>query len=220
MADGQSPVEKSEGFRRRFQIVNRKSKIVNGFTLVELLVVISIIGLLAAFIFPVASGVKRHQYIQNAQAEMGQLATAIAAYKDAFGYYPPDNPANPMVNQLYYELEGVTNTTPTSSTATYQLLDGSGSSFTGGSGGTLAQAFGPGVGGFVNCNKPGANEESGGGKNFILGLKPNQTTTISPNGIPITAFVTSVGGPDGTYNPLGVRARQASIPGATNRPAR
>ena len=36
-----------------FTIVNRKSKIVNGFTLVELLVVIAIIAALAAFTVPV-----------------------------------------------------------------------------------------------------------------------------------------------------------------------
>ena len=93
--------------------------IINAFTLIELLIVIAIIGILASLTFPVLGSVKRHQNIQNAQAEMGQLETALNAYKDAFGFYPPDNPANPMVNQLYYELEGTTN-----NGANYVTLDG------------------------------------------------------------------------------------------------
>jgi prepilin-type N-terminal cleavage/methylation domain-containing protein len=193
VADCQLSIENRKSSRQMFQIRNLKSEIANGFTLVELLVVIAIIGILAAFIFPVVGVVKRHQYIQNAQAEMGQLGSAIAAYKDAFGFYPPDNATNPMVNQLYYELTGTTN-----SNGTFRTLDGTAQI-------TSAQVTSTfGVGGFVNCSKPGSNEESGGGKNFIQGLKPNQTATLSPNGVPITVFVTSVGGPDGNYNPLGV----------------
>ncbi len=45
---------------------------------------------------------------KTAQAQLGQLDAAINAYKDAYGFYPPDA-TNPMINQLYYELEGTTN---------------------------------------------------------------------------------------------------------------
>ena len=85
------------------------------FTLIELLVVIAIMGVLAALIFPVLGEVKKRQYINHAQAEMAQLETAIERYKAAYGFYPPGNqlnPANPLVNQLYYELTGTTNTVP------------------------------------------------------------------------------------------------------------
>ena len=64
----------------------------SAFTLIELLTVISIIGVLAALLFPVLKGVKRQQFIRNAQAEMAQLETAIERYKATYGFYPPDNP--------------------------------------------------------------------------------------------------------------------------------
>jgi prepilin-type N-terminal cleavage/methylation domain-containing protein len=180
------PIEMQNAVPLSSSIVNRQSSIINGFTLIELLVVMAIVGTLAAFIFPVLSVVKRHQYEHIAQAEMGQLAAAINAYKDAFGFYPPDNPTNSTVNQLYYELSGTTN-----SSGTFYPLDGSQK-------GIDPAMFG--VGGFVNCSKPGSGEESSGGKNFIHELNPRQTGTY--NGA--TLFVTSVGGPDATYNPLGI----------------
>ena len=80
----------------------------SAFTLIELLTVISIIGVLAALLFPVLKGVKRQQFIRNAQAEMAQLETAIERYKATYGFYPPDNPGYPLVNQLYFELMGTT----------------------------------------------------------------------------------------------------------------
>src|ERR1700722_15157813 len=88
------------------------------FTMMELLVVISIIAVLAAFTIPVLSSVKRREYISKTQAEMAQLETAIDNYKAAYNFYPPDNPntinnpASAMTNQLYYELVGTTNTSP------------------------------------------------------------------------------------------------------------
>ena len=97
-----------------------------------------------------------------------------------------------MVNQLYYELSGTTN-----SSGTFHTLDGSAQI----TDSQVQSTFG--TGGFVNCNKPGGNEDSGGGKNFIQGLNHNQTAPISVNNVPITAFVTAVGGPDASYNPLG-----------------
>ncbi len=62
------------------------------------------------------------------------------------------------------------------------------------------------MGGFVNCSKPGSNEESVGGKNFLHELNPGQTQTINTNGVTVTILTTSVGGPDGPYNPLGMTA--------------
>ena len=57
------------------------------FTLVELLVVISVIAVLAAFTFTALSAVKKRQYISNTQAELGQLDAAIRSYHDACGFY-------------------------------------------------------------------------------------------------------------------------------------
>ena len=104
------------------KIENRKSKIENAgaFTLIELLIVISIIAILAAFIVTIGPSLKRRAYISKTQAEMAQVETAIENYHDALGFYPPDNPGNALVNQLYFELEG----TVTNSTG-FQTLDGS-----------------------------------------------------------------------------------------------
>jgi len=181
------------------------------FTLIELLTVITIIGVLAALLFPVLGGIKRQQFIRNAQAEMEQLETAIDRYKAAYGFYPPDNPCNPLVNQLYFELLGTTVIT-NSGVLTYQSLDdptiqipqtqtdfknifgvdASGNSC---------------VSGFMNCTKPGSGEDAPAARNFLPGLKPNQlvvyTNNFPKNTVPIKLIITAVDGPDVTYQPLG-----------------
>jgi prepilin-type N-terminal cleavage/methylation domain-containing protein len=165
------------------------------FTLIELLAVITIIGVLAAFTIPVLSSVKRQQYIKNAQAEMEQLKTAIQRYHDAYGFYPPDstNTVNNIpANQLYYELIGTTNINPAS--AVYQLLDGSGASLTAVQ---LNAAYN--VSGFINCSKPGAGEDAAAAKIFISGLKPKQMGIITNNSVPTLALLCTVGGPDPNY---------------------
>jgi len=172
------------------------------FTLVELLVVISIIGVLAAFTVPVLSAVKRHQYISQTQAEMGQLQAAIDSYHAAYGFYPPDNP-NGVVNltgqlqgnQLYYELEGTSLDTVN---GVFKTLDGSVQILTN----DVPTAFG--LGGFMNCNKAGSSEDSQPAKNFIHELSPRQTATSTNSNVGITILVGSVGGPDPAYRPLGV----------------
>jgi prepilin-type N-terminal cleavage/methylation domain-containing protein len=202
VADCRSPVEKPEGFRRSFQIENRKSKIVNGFTLIELLVVISIIAVLAAFTIPALSAVKRHQYINQTQAEMGQLDAAIKSYHATYGFYPPDNhkpfsPANYTINQLYYELVGVTNTTSGVNGA-FQTLDGRATISS-----TDAQdVFG--VPGFINCAKSGSGEDTLRAKSFLVELRPNQYGTNGTSPGNILFLDASVGGPDPGYSPPGV----------------
>src|ERR1051326_7850251 len=84
----------------------------SAFTLLELLVVVAVIGVLAALIFPVTRGVSRIKLTSRARAELAQLESFIDTYKAKLGVYPPDNPdtQNKRVlaglNQLYYELEG------------------------------------------------------------------------------------------------------------------
>src|SRR5258708_18673962 len=92
-----------------------------GFTLVELLTVMAIIGVLAAFTIPVMSAVTRTKYINTTKAEMAQLEAAIDSYHTVYGFYPPSNPGNVLINQLYYELEGTTNINPAS--PVFQPLD-------------------------------------------------------------------------------------------------
>jgi prepilin-type N-terminal cleavage/methylation domain-containing protein len=171
------------------------------FTLIELLVVIAIIAVLASLILPVAGMVKRHAFIQTAQAEMAQIETAIERYKSAYGFYPPDSSEtmnNVPINQLYYELVGTTNNGPN-----YVTLDNSASipivAMTGG------QAFGANVSGFMNCSKTNADESAPHAQDFLPDLKPYQIAQniTNQNGVSLTLLVSSTGGPDPNY-PLGI----------------
>jgi len=180
------------------------------FTLVELLVVIAVMGVLAALIVPVAGQVKIHQYRFNARAEMEQLETAIERYKAAYGFYPPDNRKGssvstmPPVNQLYYELVGTVLTNSLAGSY-YYTLDGAATITTA----DVNNSFG--VGGFMNCTKPNGSDESTVARNFLPDLKPNQIwpppggNLYTNNGVGIYMLRTSVGGPDPTYTPLGVQ---------------
>jgi prepilin-type N-terminal cleavage/methylation domain-containing protein len=187
------------------KIANRKSEIGNsrGFTLIELLVVIAIIGVLAAFTLPVLRSVKRQQYIRTANAELGQLETALENFKAKYGTYPPDNqnsanlsvtpPYDPaLFNQLYYELSGTT-----ISGGNFVTLDGSSTIAIG----DVPKAYG--VGGFVNCTQ-GGGEDGKVAQNFISGLSARELNYyVTNNSVQTTAIITSVGGPDDIYKPLG-----------------
>ena len=187
------------------KIGNRKSEIGKfvAFTLIELLVVISIIGILAAFSVPVLAGIKRRAYVNKTQAEMETIKTAIESYKAAYGFYPPSNPNNLLLNQLYYELEGTTNNT---ATGQYVTLDGS--SVLPNSQAQVDLAFGnSGVNGFMNCSKKGAGEDAPLAKTFLSDLKASQifrqyTNNTPPSPVGVDLLVASVGGPYQNYQPL------------------
>ncbi len=188
--------------------VSRFTFHVSGFTLIELLVVIAIMATLAALLLPVAGAVKKHQYIYNTQAEMAKLETAIDRYKAAYGFYPPSNHRTQnnqaLINQLYYELVGTTNTADPSASPAYQTLDRSlPMSLSGGAvGSDVDNAFG--VGGFMNSTKPSGGEDASAAKNFLPDLKPNQIwPQFTNNSVPIRLIKGSVGGPDDGYQPMG-----------------
>jgi len=175
------------------------------FTLIELLVVIAVIAVLAALILPLSGAVKRWAFLHTAQAEMGQLETAIERYKSAYGFYPPDSTKainNIPINQLYYELVGTTNVAAPTATPTYSPLDDLSQQL---DASKVSQVFG--VNGFMNCNKPNADESASRAVDFLPDLKTTQfkENITNQNGTPFTMLVTSDGGPDLTYQPLGVR---------------
>jgi prepilin-type N-terminal cleavage/methylation domain-containing protein len=174
---------------------------VEAFTLIELLIVIAVIAILAAFTVPIVSSLKRKAYISKTQAEMAQIETAIERYKAAYGIYPPSNPNNLLVNQLYYELVGTTND---ASTGIYTTLD-HGSQI---KAGQVPTAFGSAsVNGFLNCSKPGAGEDAPLAKTFLPDLKASQiwrqyTNNPVTRSVGVDLLVASVGGPDQIYRPL------------------
>jgi len=135
------------------------------------------------------------QAISQTQAELGQLEAAIDSYHAAFGFYPPDNLANPLANQLYYELKGTFYTN-----GVFETLDGNTDANL--SPGATFNVFG--VGSLTNYNRGGSSPGSRTARNFIPKLSPRQVGIETNNGVRFTVLVGSVGGPDLTYQPLGV----------------
>jgi prepilin-type N-terminal cleavage/methylation domain-containing protein len=174
-----------------------------GFTLVELLVVISIIGILAGFTLAVLGAATRSHKISTARGEMAIIQAALDAYHAKYNAYPPSNqnstnlylPQNDrsQLNQLYYELSGTT-----INGGNLVTLDGSASITSSG----VQAAYN--VGGFLNSTK-GGGEDSAAAKNFIAGISSKMIFgQLTNNGTPTTFLVTSVGGPDVSYHPLGL----------------
>ncbi|MGA2246972.1 MAG: type II secretion system protein [Verrucomicrobiota bacterium] len=67
---------------------SRRSRKPAGFTLVELLTVIAIIGILAAMLLPVLATVTKHAKMMKARTEIRALVTAIEGYDQAYGRFP------------------------------------------------------------------------------------------------------------------------------------
>jgi prepilin-type N-terminal cleavage/methylation domain-containing protein len=68
------------------------------FTLVEMLVVIAIIGILAAMLLPVLNSVKNSAKKMKAKTEMSQLVTAITAYDADYSRFPVSPQAQAAAN--------------------------------------------------------------------------------------------------------------------------
>lgn len=176
-------------YSHHLHIVRRRARVC-GFTLIELLIVIAIIALLAGMIFPITKALNRTKLRTRAKGELAQLQTAIESYKAKLGVYPPDNPGNPVTNQLYYELVGtVVTKDPQAPLATaYQTKDGGALIRAG----ALPAVFGLKVTGLVNAARDLGGDEASGGYNFFKTIKPNQVGLL-PSGARVIA--SSVGWP-------------------------
>lgn len=65
-----------------------------GFTIVELLIVIAIIGILAALVVVAYSGITKAAYKSKRLADMNSVQKALELYHQDYGYYPPNGADN------------------------------------------------------------------------------------------------------------------------------
>ncbi|MEO7701050.1 MAG: type II secretion system protein [Opitutus sp.] len=65
-----------------------------GFTVIELLAVIAIIGLLAAILFPTLSAARVSANKARTRVQFNQWAIAVTAFRSEYGYYPSIDPSN------------------------------------------------------------------------------------------------------------------------------
>lgn len=167
-----------------------------GFTLIELITVIAIIGVLAALTFPAAQAIRHNAARKKARAELHRLQTAIDAYKAHHGFYPPDNPipnnpplVNALTNPLFLELVGVEAVGP----GQYRSLDGRALIHTN----DLSMIFGAGVRGFANQTR-GGGDEAHPAVNFFgkAGLPPSQVATYRVGNSDVAILVCSIPWPE------------------------
>ena len=167
------------------------------FTLIELLIVISIIAILASMIIPISGAVNRNKIKAKARVELEQVATAIALYQAKLGHYPPDNPANPITNLLYFELLGTTLTN-----GSYVTLDGSAYVRVQDLG-TIFGGVPPRVGGVINRTEGSGGDEGRTASAFVNGFKPGEVATIFEDGNNrVKILVASVPAPTGRLSPI------------------
>lgn len=70
---------------------------ISGFTVLELLVVLAILGILAALIFPSVGAARRSANKAKARVQFTQWAAAIESFRGEYGYYPAFDASN-LVN--------------------------------------------------------------------------------------------------------------------------
>ena len=66
--------------------MNKRNKI--GFTLVELLMVLAVVGLLASILIPTAGNIRESALKTICKAQLSQYINAIVQFKSQYGYYP------------------------------------------------------------------------------------------------------------------------------------
>ncbi len=182
------------------------------FTLIELLVVITVIAILAGLVIVGTNRIGQFRKISTATAELKEIAHAIENYHSTFGTYPPgninDTDTAAVTNQLYYELTGVT---PTAGNTVFQAVDNDTIAAT-----AYLSTFG--VQSVLNTTHTNG-EDAKPAHNFLAGLKPSRIGEITNGTDQVDVLITSVGGPDDGYAPMGARGVNPfryKAPNATN----
>jgi general secretion pathway protein G len=81
--------ERQRATRRNSRIGNRKSAIESAFTLTEIMLVVVIIGILAALVIPKIAGSSERARVTAAQADInGGIKSALGQYEVDNGFYP------------------------------------------------------------------------------------------------------------------------------------
>lgn len=62
-----------------------------GFTLIELIIVISIIAILMSIVIPAGTMARQRARVAKAKAQIGALELGISAFQSDFGFYPTTN---------------------------------------------------------------------------------------------------------------------------------
>jgi prepilin-type N-terminal cleavage/methylation domain-containing protein len=168
----------------------------SAFTLIELLIVIAIVAIITSMLLVAGSAVVKKSNLQRAESERDQLVTAIDAYKNKYGFYPPGNASgNGLTNQLFYELLG-TQPAVSSGTATAGFATLDGGNYI--SAGALLATFG--VSTFMNCAK-GSGDDATPGRTFLAGLKSGEiaSNTVASGSY---TFIVTAANSDSVYTPM------------------
>ncbi len=80
--------------RKKIQLFRARPHGGGGFTLVELLVVISILGILATLVLPLITSARKAAYTARAKTELRNIGVAVERYAIDNGNYPADTSRN------------------------------------------------------------------------------------------------------------------------------